>query len=313
MEAPFTGGGVQVFISAILLLIMGGGLFLARRNLRLGRGDRRGALRLAGYFFLTFFVGWAFDAHHVAPVSEFGGFLINLAATLLAAAMTWVLYLAIEPFMRRFWPRTMVSWARLLDGRFRDPLVGRHVLLGVLAGLGLMLVWGAFVAPPAALGLRPLRPDEVGPGAEPLLISLISVRHAVGQLIVGLGFTLIIPLGLVTLLLMCRLVLRRSGLAIAAFVVLTALSGLGSSTNPPLDVAFRLAFDVIFLLVLFRGGLLMLVLIYVTGAALNNLPLTFDTTAWYASQTFVLLLFIGGLTLYGFRTAVAGRSAPARP
>jgi hypothetical protein len=145
------------------------------------------------------------------------------------------------------------------------------------------------------------------------LISLISVRHAVGQLIVGLGFTLIIPLGLVTLLLMCRLVLRRSGLAIAAFVVLTALSGLGSSTNPPLDVAFRLAFDVIFLLVLFRGGLLMLVLIYVTGAAINNLPLTFDTTAWYASQTFVLLLFIGGLTLYGFRTAVAGRSAPARP
>jgi hypothetical protein len=70
---------------------------------------------------------------------------------------------------------------------------------------------------------------------------------------------------------------------------------------------------VIFLLVLFRGGLLMLVLIYVTGAAINNLPLTFDTTAWYASQTFVLLLFIGGLTLYGFRTAVAGRSAPARP
>jgi hypothetical protein len=201
----------------------------------------------------------------------------------------------------------MVSWARLLDGRFSDPLVGRDVLLGVLAGLGLVVVWNAIVAPPAMLGLRPLRPDEVGPGAEPLLISLLGVRHAIGTLIVGLGFTLIIPLGLVTLLLMCRLVLRRSGLAIAAFLVLTGLTGIGSSTNPPLEITFHLVVDAFVLLVLFRGGLLMLVVIYILGGTLNNLPLTFDTTAWYASQTFVLLLFIAGLTLYGFRTAVAGR------
>jgi serine/threonine-protein kinase len=306
MEGAATGGAVEVFIMAILLLIMGGGVFLARRNLRLGRGDRQGALRLAAYFFLAFLLGWAFNAHHVAQVFEFNGFIIHLAATLLAAAMTWILYLAIEPFMRRFWPRTMVSWARLLDGRFGDPLVGRDVLLGVLAGLGLVLEWNAMVAPPAMLGLRPLRPDEVGPGAEPLLISLLGVRHAVGQIIVGLGYTLIIPLGLVTLLLMCRLVLRRSAPAVAAFLVLTGLTGIGSSTNPPLEIAFHLAVGAFVLLILFRGGLLMLVIVYILGGTLNNLPLTFDTTTWYASQTFVLLLFIAGLTLYGFRTAMAG-------
>jgi serine/threonine-protein kinase len=321
MEAPFTGGAVQVFIVSVFLIIMGGGAFLARRNVRLGRGDRRGALRLASYFFLAFLLGWGFNAHHVAQVWEFNGFLVNLAAALLAATMTWILYLAIEPFMRRFWPRSMVSWARLLDGRFRDPLVGRDVLLGVLAGLGLTLVWYAFVAPPAMLGLRPLRPDEVGPGAEPLLSSLMGVRYAVGQLIVGLGFTLIIPLGLVTLLLLCRLILRRSALAIVAFFLLTVPSGIGSSTNPPLEMAFHLVVNALVLLLLFRGGLLMLVVVYILGGTLNNLPLTFDTTAWYASQTFLVLLFLGGLTLYGFRTALGptasrdpGRSsAPGAP
>jgi hypothetical protein len=137
------------------------------------------------------------------------------------------------------------------------------------------------------------------------------VRHAIGQLIVGLGFTLIIPLGLVTLLLMCRLVLRRSGLAMAAFLVLTSLTGIGSSTNPPLEIAFHLVAMVFVLLILFRGGLLMLVVVYILAGTLNNLPLTFDTTAWYASQTFLLLLFIAGLTLYGFRTAL-GRTAALR-
>jgi hypothetical protein len=32
--------------------------------------------------------------------------------------------------VRRRWPATLVSWSRLLAGRFRDPLVGRDVLAG---------------------------------------------------------------------------------------------------------------------------------------------------------------------------------------
>jgi serine/threonine-protein kinase len=46
----------------------------------------------------------------------------------------WALYIALEPYVRRRWPATLVSWSRLLAGRFRDPLVGRDVLVGCLAG-----------------------------------------------------------------------------------------------------------------------------------------------------------------------------------
>ena len=45
-----------------------------------------------------------------------------------AAAMLWLLYLAVEPYIRRFWPSTLVSWSRLIAkqmagsaGRARHP------------------------------------------------------------------------------------------------------------------------------------------------------------------------------------------------
>jgi hypothetical protein len=42
--------------------------------------------------------------------------------------------------LRRTWPESLVGWIRLLDGRLRDPRVGRDVMLGLLAGLGTAVV-----------------------------------------------------------------------------------------------------------------------------------------------------------------------------
>ncbi len=43
-----------------------GSALLALRNLRLGRGDRKGAFRLAVFVFAVCFLRWLFTAHHVA-------------------------------------------------------------------------------------------------------------------------------------------------------------------------------------------------------------------------------------------------------
>src|SRR5690606_27486508 len=51
------------------------------------------------------------------------------------AVLFWALYLALEPFVRRHWPQTLVSWTMLLSGRVRDQVVGRDVLIGVLLGV----------------------------------------------------------------------------------------------------------------------------------------------------------------------------------
>ena len=48
---------------------------------------------------------------------------------------SWLAYISAEPYVRRWWPEALVSWARLLAGRGRDPLVGRDVLMGVGIGV----------------------------------------------------------------------------------------------------------------------------------------------------------------------------------
>ena len=61
----------------------------------------------------------------------------------------WVLYLALEPYVRRYWPQAMISWTRALGGRWRDPLVGRDVLYGVVLGvlsaisMASVIIWSA--------------------------------------------------------------------------------------------------------------------------------------------------------------------------
>ena len=52
----------------------------------------------------------------------------------------WTAYLALEPYVRRNWPTTLISWTSLLAGRVTDPIVGRDVLIGMLAGLVLKVL-----------------------------------------------------------------------------------------------------------------------------------------------------------------------------
>lgn len=64
---------------ALALAIPIGGLLLARRNLRLGRGDRRGAFRVARFVFASYSVARLLRADHVsAPAEEV--WLLGLSA-----------------------------------------------------------------------------------------------------------------------------------------------------------------------------------------------------------------------------------------
>src|SRR5271165_6714709 len=121
--------GVVFFLAALV-----GSAMLARRNLRLGRGDRRWAPRLAALLFAAGAVAWVFGAHHVPNFGEIALFIEFLVWGLGWSCFIWVLYIALEPYVRRRWPATLVSWSRLLAGGFRDPLVGRDVLVGCLSG-----------------------------------------------------------------------------------------------------------------------------------------------------------------------------------
>src|SRR5258708_5798570 len=126
--------GVTVFLALAL-----SGVLVTRRNLHLKRTDTRGATRLGTFVLLTYIAMWLLRAHHLASIDEFFLFLITLSWALLATALIALMYLALEPFVRRRDPHTLISWSRLLAGQFRDPLVGRDFLIGVLYGVWLSL------------------------------------------------------------------------------------------------------------------------------------------------------------------------------
>jgi serine/threonine-protein kinase len=119
--------------------VIASGALLARRNVRLDRSDKRGAQRLA---FVYLGLGAAVELLQLSgePLSLFSTFANNLAVQVYYAAMIWIFYLAIEPYVRRLWPETLMAWSRVLEGRFRDPMVGRHILIGAVAGMGFTLL-----------------------------------------------------------------------------------------------------------------------------------------------------------------------------
>ena len=118
----------QLSFLALTVLLMGAASFMARRNIVLGRGDRRGAFRVALLLFALGLVSWVLGAHHVADSNAQMGLLARGAGlVLLEATLVWLFYLAVEPYARRLRPWTLVSWTRLLGGGARGPGGGpRH-------------------------------------------------------------------------------------------------------------------------------------------------------------------------------------------
>jgi hypothetical protein len=100
-DQPATRERVSLLLGIVVLFSMlVGGAMLARRNLRLGRGDRRGALRLAAVVFAVEAPSY-FVAHHVPNTAELGIFMESLVWALARWCFFWVLYIALEPYVRR--------------------------------------------------------------------------------------------------------------------------------------------------------------------------------------------------------------------
>jgi hypothetical protein len=276
--------------------------FVALRNVRRGRGDRRGALRLALYLGTARLL-WFLGAHHVASTAEFDLFMSHLSYAVLHAALAYVFYLAIEPYARRLWPRMLVSWVRILDGGFRDPLVGRDLLVGAAAGALQALVKRLQFWIPAALGGTSALPTfghwtfEALRGAVPAFVSVVGTHtHAL--------FEIIFPL---TLLLIFRLLLRRTAPALVVVALLGSVLFYPETGSIPgyvvgISASLALAWGV-----LSRFGLLAFAAMFSVTRLLDGLPLTLNPAGWYLGAVLLALAFVAAPALWGFWTSRAGR------
>jgi len=140
---PFGNLSTSAFVAGVLALPAAAGL-LVWRNVRSGRGDRRGAFRLAAFLFLFSLFDNLAATHHVPTPAEFALMFSALRYAIAFAFLGWVLYMAFEPQLRRRAPENLISWSRLLIGRLWDPMVGGHLLAGVALAVLALCVVNAF-------------------------------------------------------------------------------------------------------------------------------------------------------------------------
>ncbi len=286
-----------VFIAATLTSTV-----LARRNLRIGRGDRQGAFRLALYVFISQMFAWAFQAHHVRMVAEMDLFYNALAWAMFYSGVSWVLYIALEPYIRRHQPYRIISWSRLLRGRFRDPLLGRDMLLGALLGTACVLLISSMYALAGRLGHSWDIPPSVALG------TLTGIRGVIGQILAMQKEVLSDPLFLLVVLLLLTAVVRREWLACG---IAWALFSVGAGRLMGVQSAAIWVVVAIvmatYLTLLVRFGLLATIVFQFFYFLLMNCPLTSDFFSWYASGTILVLLLAAALACYGYYVSLAGQ------
>jgi hypothetical protein len=295
--------------SALLLIvlcgvaILAGAVVFAARNVRAGRGDRRGALRLSAFIFTTMSVAWFFGESHVATLGEVTLVVMAVGWALVVAGCCWVGYLAVEPLVRRRWPQVLVSWTRVLAGRVRDPLVGRDVLVGCVAGTLFAILGIGSLLVPEWLGRAP----EVVPAD---IIGIAYGLQRVAPLLAWrLGQAVVVGLSAVFVLLLLRLLLRREWLAVSGFVLLTSVAFMIASEHWWITLASNAVLNALFTLLLMRAGLLATVVAFYVSGLFIVFPVTWELSRWYAGGGVAALLVLALLTAFGFTTALAGRPA----
>jgi len=290
-----------IFFTIVLLLLVVGGGLLARRNLRAGRGDRRGAWRLAA---LIFVIGTfrATFSYHVSDFSEIGLLMMRTAWALFFSAFLWMLYLALEPLVRRKWPRVLVSWSRLLAGGLRDPLVGRDILFG-LAGAGIFQLASVIWLVAYRMGKVPENP--------PFTIyewELLGGRYELAGMADSLMGAIFFSCAILFLLFLLRLLLRRDWAVVPVWTAVLATVVAAENDFHPVRVATLVVAWLVLVLLTLRFGLLALTVMFFVSRLLV-LPLTPDVSAWYFNVGAVALLVVAALTAFAFHTSLGGKPA----
>lgn len=308
-EGPATTGAdlfdiarnsVQIWVSLAALVL---GAWLARRNTRAGRADTRSALLVAVCAGAPLVAAWVIGTHHTSKINEeWPRFVIGLGAALVQSLQIWLVYVALEPYVRRRWPESLISWTRLLSGRVADPLVGRHVLIGLVAGIALVIAGDVAESIPGWLGQPPVSPTS----GENHLRSLGPSGEFLGELVLRPWRVLSESLLILFLLLLGLIVLRNRWLAYAALVVEFVALAVNREAVVLSSLSLVLFVSVVVFLIS-RFGLLAYVAAMFALYTINDLPLTLEMSAWFAWRSAIVAMMLIGVGLWSFYTALAGQ------
>jgi len=271
---------------------------LAWRAYAQGKGDRQGAARIAIVVFVVHIALWLCRGHFSGNISALGQFVIASSTSLFWAAMIWLLYMAIEPYVRRHWPQTIISWSRLMAGRLRDPVVGRDLIFGVMLGLVWVLLFQIRYIAMQHLGASPTMGTPE---------TLLGIRQTLGVMLLqfagGIRGTLVFFL----VLFLLRVLLRKQWLAVPVFVAIWAIAPVIQSNYLAIEAPAMVVVYLIAALAVVRFGLVTLAVGIFTVNLLLNTSFTTDFSTWYASNMMFVLLSVFAIAAWGFYTSLGGQ------
>lgn len=281
-------GVLLLLLSAIGVL---SAVLLARRNWKLGRVDRKGALRIALARFLLSLVVWIGTVHPVPKEDMIPIFFQSGAIWLMVAAMVWLLYLALEPSVRAHWPHSIMSWNRLLAGRWQDPLVASHVLIGAAVGSG---IW---VAAELIDNARSAALSAVGS-----LASVLGIRQWIGAHAGTLGTALIFGLLAFFAMSGLRALVKKDVPAAILAALFFTFSNRDLFSTPDWAMSFGIYVSIfaVLVFVLLRFGLVTIMAAIFFLNSFNQILLGADWKTWYAPAGLATLLLLLGIAAVAF-------------
>jgi serine/threonine-protein kinase len=309
-KAPAAGAGAQdgvrIFNAIFRIVLVLSGLFfcvwLGVRNVQRGRGDMRGAIRLALVYLGLQLLVIPADAHFVPDGASFNFLTYQVGMNAFYAGLVWLLYLALEPVVRARWPHSIVTWSRALTGQFRDPQLGAHILWGCGIGVLVALIF----AVPAVLSFNS--------GVAPFTTSIdvgVGTRNWIAVAANNFASALTNGMLIIFLIFGVRQLVRKDWLAaVVVGLLLTWRQVVGADGDFVFVAPVMLAtyFSLVWLLM--RVGMVAVaVAVFVANTLLNN-PATLDPQIWYAAPAYLRLVMIAAIATFGFVQS-RGDSAPA--
>jgi serine/threonine-protein kinase len=296
------GASVVNSVEPILLLILTGlSIPLARRHLKQGRADRRGAVRWALAISVLYVATAALNSHVLFTRDGLGEIWTLIVGGVFFFCMGWLFYVAAEPIGRRVWPTMFVSWNRLFSRprvEWRDPLIGQSVLIGLVFGAIIFMINS-----PLRWSISTWREGA------PWWLNGYDLDLLVGQR-VALAQLMEAPLAgsrwflLVAALVVLRLVTKRAWPAVLLAVILWPLM-IGTTTVE--GMIYSVAGAAISMVVLLRWGIVALILTNLF-ASVAWIARTSDWSAWHATPALTTLVLVVALVAYGVWAASGGRS-----
>ncbi|HET7704878.1 MAG TPA: protein kinase [Thermoanaerobaculia bacterium] len=277
-----------LFVAALLVVLVAG-VVLARRNIRRGRADRQGAARLAVFTLVTGSLSRYLLSHHWLDFSDEVNTVVFpvLTHALFPAATVWLFYVALEPYLRRRWPRALIGWSRLVGGRVGDALVGRDLLTGFVAGSAIAIVGAG------------------GALAEPFVLMPVMSTLGDSLRVIGLVFDMCAlwaryALQLGVILLLGHVMLRSRIAAVIFTFVIVVLIWPSPGTTAWLDLAFKSVIAAILVFVFLRWGLLAAAVTLLVQGLIVTGPTTLQTSRWFFASGALMIAVVLAIGVYGF-------------